>query len=268
MAYTLNSINLSVYGITPGHCTGSNIAVQGCYSMPERDGLTYHSWGDESGIEPFVAVGEIFFKGRDITFTGSIRGSRAVIKSYLDALYTAIDLFSDLVVLSTPYGDFSVYVKTVIPDMLNGGAGIVITFREPVVTLTGGTLPATGTNAYTIDSRPLSSFGLYLTKPYKWFELPDTKEQLFTKYGTEGLQITKRQHKMFEFRGFVAGTSLVDFQDKIKALYLLFSSVGLRTMVVDGITVSCFATEGFTVSNVFLYNNGVIANINFNLIIA
>ncbi len=264
MAYLFDTVNLyNTYGIRAGHAPGSNIAMEGVFDLPVRTGKTFHEWGDADSIEPYSASGDIFFAGRDITFHGSIIGTNSAINDNLRSFYKAISAATGI--FETPYNCASGYVKSITPEVLNGGARITMTFREPVVTLTG-TLPATGMNAYTIDKIPFSSFGLYLSKAEALRDLPELKEQFFTKYGSEGYQIVKRRNKTLDFYGFITGTSLSDFQTKIKALYKLFSSSGTRNIKInDQINVDCFATEGFKVSGVYLYNNLVIANFTANL---
>jgi hypothetical protein len=139
-------------------------------------------------------------------------------------------------------------------------------FREPVVDLSG-TLPASGTSNYTIDNIPFLSFGLYLSKAEALHDLPELKEQQFTKYGAEGYQIVKRKNNTLDFNGFIIGSSLADFQSKIQSLYKLFSSSGTRTIVLNNeTTITCFATEGFKVENVYLYSGLVIANFKMSLL--
>src|SRR5574343_156699 len=120
MAYLLNSVNLTTYGITAGQTPGSNIAVEGCFDLPERIGDTHHIWDDDNTVEPYVASDEIFFAGRDIKFYGTIIGNNFAINTYLDAFYTAIKAFTTLVTFSTPYGDFSVQVKDIKTKKYNG----------------------------------------------------------------------------------------------------------------------------------------------------
>jgi hypothetical protein len=234
--------------------------------MPERIGDCYHSWGDTDGIEPFVDLSEIFFAGRDIIFTGSIHGTASGINGYLNSFYTAINAATGLSIFETPYNSASGYVKSVIPEYFNGAAKVVMTFREPVVNLSGS-LPASGISAYTIDLIPFLSFGLYLSKAEALHDLPELKEQNFTKYGQEGYQITKRKNNTLECNGFITGSSLSDFQSKIQALYKIFSSAGTRTIVLNGVIVVCFATSGFTIDNIILYNQGMIANFKMSLIV-
>lgn len=265
--YTLNGIDISNYGIKAGHSPSSNIAIEGCFNLPERIGDTHYSWDDENGIESFTEADELFFAGRDITFYGSIFGTASGINGYLNNFYNAINAVTGLVVFATPYNSASGYVKSVTPDYMNGASSIIMTFREPVVDLTG-TLPASGVSNYTIDSIPFLSFGLYLSKSEALHDLPELKQQQFTKYGLEGYQIVKRKNNILEIEGFIAGASLSEFQSKIQALYKVFSQAGTRTIVLDTkTTVVCFATSGFKVDNIILYNLGVICKFEISLMI-
>lgn len=267
MPYILNSYDLlTKYGIIAGHSPNSNVALQGVFDMPARIGTVSHDWGDENGVEDWSASGDIYFGGRDISFSGSIIGTNSVMNDNLKLIYDDIEAATGLNPLSTPYGDFNVLVNNVNPEYLNGGCSVVAQFREPVVDLTGGTLPASGVSANTVDSIPMLSFGLYLSNSKELHALPELKEMNFTKYGSEGWQITKRKNRTLELNGFIIGSSLVDFQNKIKALYKLFSDSGLRTVKINSeVSVSCFATEGFTVDNVYLYNSGTIGKIKVSL---
>jgi len=267
MAYTLNSVNLSTYGITPGHAPGSNVAMKGIFDMPARIGTTHYEWADDDSVEPYVLADELFFAGRDISFHGAIIGTNKQVNDYLEALYDAVEAFTGLVTLSTPYGNYSVQVKSIIPEFYIGGCGLVINFRQPVVTLSSGSIPATGTSAYAIDSVPMTSYGLYYGKGSGFRSLSELKEQLFTKYGAEGYQMTRRKARSFGIHAFVAGSSLSDFQTKILALYKCFSAAGTRNIIINNeIEVDCFATEGFQVSDIHYYNHGVIANFDMTLI--
>jgi len=264
--YKLDGLDLyNTYNIRAGHAPGSNIAIQNCFNMPERTGDCFHEWGDTDGIEPYTDSEDIMFNGRDIFFSGSIIGTNSVVNDNIKTFYKAINAATGLSVFETPYMSASGYVKSVIPEVLNGGAKIVMTFREPVVTLTG-ILPASGLSNCTIDKIPFLSFGFYLSKAEALHDLPELKEQFFTKYGAESYQIVKRKNKTLDFNGFIMGTSLADFKTKISALYKLFSSSGTRNIKInDEINVDCFATEGFKVSGIYLYNNLTIANFMANL---
>jgi hypothetical protein len=271
--YSLNSIDLSDYGIVAGQATGGNIAVSGIFDLPQRTGTTSHDWDESDGTEPFVTADEIKFAGRDVVFYGSIFGTNSEINTYLAALYTAcngIIATNGIVGFENPYENLSVYVKNITIERFPGAANITINFREPVVTLTGGTLPATGANKNQIDGIPMVSFGLYSSGSKELHDLAELKDQHFTIYGYESNQVpmAKRKSRTLSFSGFVAGTSLSDFKAKIKALYLVFSSAGTRTIKLNNeVSVVCFATEGFKVSDMLLYTNGMIANFSIKLTI-
>ena len=263
---TLNGVDLSTYGLVLSHSPSSNTSLQGCYNLPERVGDTYYAWGDSHGIEPFVAADDLIYAGRDLSLFCSIIGTQSEIRAYLSDFYTAVKALTTLVVLSTPYGDFSVLVKSVTPELVNGGAKVTIVFREPVVTLTGGTLPAVATSAYTFDGIPFASFGLYLSDAKELDALPEMKEQFFTSYATEGYQITKREANNLELNGFIIATSLSNFNSKILALYKLFASAGVRNIKLnDEINIECFCKDGFQVSDVIVHSAGVAARITIKL---
>ena len=266
MSYTLNGTALSTYGLQVSHSPSSNVGISGAWSMPERTGDTYYAWGDSNGIEPFVSSTDLFFAGRDLQLYCSIIGSQSEIRAYLSDFYTAVRALTTLVPFVSPYGTFSVSVKSVTPELLNGGARVTIVFREPVVTLTGGTLPSVATSAYTFDGIPFASFGLYLSDAKELDALPEMKEQFFTSYATEGYQITKREANNLELNGFIIATSLANFNSKILALYKLFSSAGVRNVKLnDEVNIECFAKDGFQVSDVIVHSSGVVARFTISL---
>jgi hypothetical protein len=266
----LNEIGFDVYGIVPGHAPGGNVCFSGLFNMPERIGKSYHEWADEDSVEPYVLSDEIQFGGRDITFYGSITGTAVQVRTYLSALYNAIDLFTDLVELETEYGTFNVYVKEVNPEYIGGGAKITILFREPVVSFAGGFIPDAGTSDYSINGIPLASYGLYYSKGRKLDDHPELKEQVFTLYGAEGYRITKRKNKSLDFSGFIiaeaGNASVAYFLLEIQTLGQLFESAGLKNINLKDVYFTCFATEGFQVENVRVFGDLVIANFNINLI--
>lgn len=252
MSFRLNTIRLINYGIYGGQAPGSNIAVDGCYDMPKRIGKTYHDWGDEDGIEPYVDASEIFYAGRDIEFHGLMFGTNSQIYANLETFRTAIDALTGTQAFLTPYGTFDVRVQNYNVVTFNGGASIDIKFREPVVDFGEVELPSTGTNAYTIDGIPMTSFGLYPSVKSEVHDLPQYKDQDCTKYGAESFHPTKRKFNELELKGFMEADDLSDFSDKVGALYTLFSQDGMRYMKFnDEFAVTGFSDEGFTISNVF-----------------
>lgn len=131
--YKLNSVDLADYGILPGQISDSNIAMSGIFDLPARTGTCFYEWAES--IEPYVDSDELFFSGRDLSFAGIILGSTSEIKDKLKVFYSAVGLFSGLVVFSTPFGDFSGYVKSITPEVSNGGCKFTLVFREPVCSL-------------------------------------------------------------------------------------------------------------------------------------
>ncbi len=251
MSYTLDGTDLTVYGITPGRKIGGNVALGGGFDLPQRIGKTYHSWGDESGIEAYTESSEIFFAGRDITFRGVLTGSYSECRTNLTSFVEACDSVTGTRTFSTPYGDFVGYVKRVTPTHFNGGTIIDMIFREPVADLSGGSLPVTGTGGSIIDNIPFTSFGVYLAENDEVSSLPERKPFSVTKHGAEGYNFSYRENKDLTLRGTIMATDLDDFKSKIKALYLLFSSSGTRQVKLnDTEYVTCFADKGFEVSNI------------------
>lgn len=266
MAYTLNSVNFTIYGIIPGRVAGGNVAVEGNFNLPARIGKTFHEWGDEDGIQAYTDASEIFFGGRDIKFEGFLIGNNSTCFANLKSFTDACDAVTGTQTFATPYGNYNVLVKSVVPTHYYGATKITVNFREPVVDISGGTLPGTGASDWQIDGIPFTSFGLYPSSKTGMTALPEYKPQSFTKYGMEGFQPTKRKNKILTIQGFVIGSGLVDFQSKIKALYLIFSSTGTRQIKLNNeLYVTCFADTGFMVSELHYADNGIIAKFKIDL---
>jgi hypothetical protein len=268
MSYYLNTVILTNYGIIASHAPGSNICLDGCFNLPSRMGKSFHEWADEDSVEPYVVTDDLMYNGRDITFYGLVRGTYSEITAKLTTFYNAIDLFTDTVLLATDYGNFNVLVKSVVPEYYRTIAKIAIHFREPVVDLTiGGLITDTGTSVNTIDNIPLESYNLYYSKGFDLNNLPETKEQFFIKYATEGWQITKRKNNTFDFNGFIVADNLTDFILRVQTLYQLFAAPGLRNIKLNNqIFMNCFLTEGFKVEKVLYRKEFVIANFSANFI--
>lgn len=152
--YKLNDILLSDYGIIPGRVKGEGIAVKGIFDLPKRINRTHFDWGDDNSVEPYVDTDEIFFGGRDLFFAGIIKGTRIEVEANLKALHDAIDAFPNTVIFETPYGDYCIYVKKIIPKFYRNGATLKIDFREPDITsdCDGGTPPDPPTIYFSADT--------------------------------------------------------------------------------------------------------------------
>lgn len=265
MSYSLNNIPLSNYGIEAGQASGSNLAVKGMFDMPERGGECYRSWGDE-GIEAFTDADDIYFKGRDLSFHGFILGTRAEILARLDSLKSDISAYTNLVQLSTPYGDFSVKVEKIDSDVMEGGTGVVIHFREPEVDITGGVIPGVGESNYEIDGIPFKAFGMYVSKVSGWGSTPEQQQEYFTSYGKEGYQITGRDISEVFVNVFLLADSMNELTTKIRALWALFSSPGLREVKLKDWTIDALIKDGFKVDKIYANGGNVTATINMKMI--
>jgi len=136
------------------------------------------------------------------------------------------------------------------------------------ISISRNELSGIGISEYLIDGNDMLNFGLYISESKAIDNLPELKDQFFTKYGSEGYQITGRKNKTLSLDGFIIGASLTDMNVKIANLTLLFATEGLRAIKLkDHDLISCFATEGFKVGDIVVYNNGIAAKFNIDLII-
>lgn len=129
--YKLNNISLSNYGILPAKVTGEGIALKGCFDLPKRIGDTHYAWADEDSVEPFVDADEIFLDARTIEFAGLISGSKTLAETNLMLFKELVAGFVGLVPFLTPYGLFSVQVKSMQADVKEGVTTLKIIFIEP-----------------------------------------------------------------------------------------------------------------------------------------
>ena len=120
---------------------------------------------------------------------------------------------------------------------------------------------------YTIDSITTETYGMYVSTSVGLLNLPESKEQLFSVYGKEGYQITKRKGNELDLKGFIVADDLADFKTKVASLYGVFSAAGLRTIVDNyGNTFDCFCKEGFKIDKVYVLAS-VFAQIQLKLVI-
>lgn len=112
----------------------------------------------------------------------------------------------------------------------------------------------------------MQDYGLYISNNEGPAYLLEPDSQFFTIYGAEGYQITKRKANVLTLNGFVIAADLIDFKSKLNALYTLFSSAGLRSIVLESDAINCFCEEGFKVNNVRIAGN-MFAAFSINLTI-
>ena len=269
MAYLLNDIDiLSTYGIYVGVIDNSNIGLSGWCDLPSRSGECFYDWGDENGIQPYVEEDDIMFNGRDLVLSGLILGSNFDLYFKLNKFYSAINAFTDLVVLSTPYGDFNVQILNIEEEHIFGACKLKISMREPIVDISGGEMPSVGEDNYSIDNIPMRNFGLYVENSKSPYDLPELKEQYFTKYGMEGFQIVFRKNNTMTINGNIMANNLSSFKQNILNLYFIFSSTGERTIKKNNETyINCFAKDGFSVTDIMIFDTIVIGKFSIELIV-
>jgi hypothetical protein len=267
MSYKLDGVDIATYGLVAG-VTEGNTALKGCWDLPKRIGDTYYSWGDENGVEPYVEADDILFGGRDLVFTAVLPFNNFDVYYKLKPFYAQLNAVTGLTEFETPYGTFNVQIASVEEQHTHAGGTIKVNMREPSPSLTGGSYPASGDAAYTMDGIPLINYGLYISESNGAYGIGDLKEQNFTKYGSEGFQIVKHNFNELSLNGAIFASDINDFNAKIKALYLAFSDTGKRLINKNNeVIVECFLVDGFTVSEVFVANNLVAAKFSTKLII-
>jgi hypothetical protein len=246
--YYLNGKNIADYGIIPGQSNNSNLAIAGCWDMPVRTGKTYHEWPDENGIEPYLRADEIFFAGRDITFTFYVAASdreTAIKKCY--ALYDDINSFTGLVPFSSDlYGSYNVQVKdeVKIEYLGSGYCKGVITMREPIVNLTGIAFD-TDFQRPSIDDCSLQSMGFAIVSMTDQFNRPGAKPAEVTAYGYEGYKVAKTGPRIFNLELAGSFGSYYEFNMSIRGLAAMLAKPNARTLIHNGITREFFAKDGF-----------------------
>lgn len=133
--YKINNIAFANYGIQPSLLQGEGIAMKGIFDLPKRIGETHFSWQEENSVEPYVDADEIFLDARELEFAGIVVGSKFTVQNNIAQFKTFVDGFTDLVLLETPYGDFSVQITKITAKQLDFITTISIFFSEPEIGL-------------------------------------------------------------------------------------------------------------------------------------
>lgn len=266
MAYTLNGTDLATFGIIPGQAPGSHLAIEGFLSMPERINKTDHSWGDFDGVEPYVSDGELYWGGRNLIFHGLVRAaSRDAAQNAVLQLYNLIEEFTGLVTMACDWGSWQVKINGQI-DATYMGSGLVkirIPFREPVVNLSGGTVPSNPDfeNVLGIDGVDFEALGFTLvdfqamgirgSQIEGHLNRPAPKAEEFEAYDSEGFQITKAEVREYKLKGVIRAASFAALESTVKNLYAVFAQPGTRVLYVpDDLIRVVYAKKGFTISQI------------------
>lgn len=251
--YTLNNIDLRSLGFIPGKQSGSNIALAGCFDMPERTGKIFHSWGDDHGIEPYVSAAEISFGGRSISLVGYIFGQGKLdCTNKANRIFSLIDSFSGLVPLSCKWGTFMVFVNQPVTGTFIGDKSLKMTFNffEPVVPLTGK-VPTTTNAEYGIDGISFKDLGgTLLLSSGDRTNRPSPKTLKFTS-NTADLEEIKTEAREIILKIFIDQPDPNAFKEKVDGLQILFSAPGLRELnIPTDFDRHFFVKDGFKVSSI------------------
>lgn len=253
--YKLNHFDLGSLGFIAGKQSGSNIALSGCFDMPARIGKAFHSWADESGIEPYVSASDMQFGGRSLSLAGYIYGeNRTDCKQKATSIFSLIDSFTDLVPLTCKWGTYQVYVNEPILGSFLGDQVLKITFnfREPLVEM-NGLNPGPNGSSSGIDGISFKDLGgVLISSGGNEFSRAAPKSQNGSIWGREAYQITKTEMKEFSLKLFIDQPDLSSFRNKVSSLTALFSAPGIRTLMLEsGSRIRFFVKDGFKISNVF-----------------
>ncbi|WP_342328606.1 hypothetical protein [Pedobacter sp. FW305-3-2-15-E-R2A2] len=251
--YRLNNIDLGSLGFIAGKQNGSNIALTGCFDMPARTGKTFHSWGAEHGIEPYVSAAEISFGGRVISLVGYIYGAGKLdCTNKANRIFELIDSFSDLVPLSCKWGTYQVYINQPIAGEFIGDKALKMTFSffEPIAVM-NGIMPSWTNAEHGIDGISFKDLGgVLLSSVGDRANRPSPKGLNFTSK-TDGLAGIKTEVREITLKIFIDQPDPVAFQAKINGLYALFSAPGLRKLnMPTDLNRQFFVKDGFKVSNI------------------
>lgn len=261
--YFLNNKSLSDFGIVPSKADGS-LAIMGGFDLPSRSGTSFYNWPRENSVEAYVDSDEIVFSEREIKFSGTILGD---VNTNIKLLVTYIDSLPEICSLSCKWGTWQVKIKkqlTITPIDRNNSR-ISITFTEPQPDLTGQLPSPTGKDD--IDGYAWKNFGLWLENISGGQDIAGLKNLNVTQNPTYTLPSTGGREKTeIIVNGNFLCSNFSEFKENVRSLYVLFGKPGLRKIKYRDIEYSCFATDGFSVSNI-LVNNIVSAKFQSKLIV-
>lgn len=268
VVYKLHGAALSSFGILPLRADGSNIAISGHLDLPSRRNKTEQLWGDQNGVEPYVAESEIMFNGRDITFNGIVKGSsRGNVDIKMLDFYDLIDSVgpNELMEFITPWGTFNVLVNGEIETEYyrNGYCKLTIPFREPHPDLSGGTIPEngdpsdiTGIDGIDFDSLgfsvvDLNGLGVKTTGLSGIFNRSAPQAPNAIGYYQEPFQVTKTGPKSFDLNALIEAENYAGLVATIKDLYALLMAPGTRVIYLKGDRLRIvYCRDGFEVTRI------------------
>lgn len=251
------------------------LALSGAWDMPARTGESFYDWPDGDGVEPCVDAGEIVLGGRELTFSGLCRGNGS------EDLVGKIKAFSDFVgglpacpvELSCKWGRWQVVVDKSADIRVVGygkqDATVRLSLKEPHPDLSGAVLPPEQAHNGGIDKYDWRSLGLGVTLSSGRYNTPTRKVLKVTETPGEPLFVGGGLDKReIVFEGYLAAPGYEAFTNRLKVLYHLFGSPGLRRVVSTGTPFDCFCTDGFRISDVRVTPGKAFGRFSIKLLVA
>jgi hypothetical protein len=233
MIYKLDNVNINSFGAT-AVLSGEKIAISGIFDCPKRKTPTERSWDTE--IEPFVDALDIQFEGRDLSV------SFIMLKSgNLAAFKQAI---IDCTTLSVDALEFSVICKSeVVVTEIGEYYQLAVKFWQETVNIPELTTIAINTGSIKIDNFNLhDNFGIHgnvvggFRSVGPRIEVNTTEPYTHTAY---------REFRELSINCFMVGSSFSDLYSKMTQFQALLYAQGMRTLVVDNNSYSCYCKSGF-----------------------
>jgi hypothetical protein len=239
--YNLKNISLYDHAFFPGQHPGSNLGIAGFMDLPSRLGKTFHDWASEDGIEPYVSAADI------ATSRSDCENKRLAIAAIFDSA-------TGLMPLQTKWGMHDVLIRGAMTStfLSDKFLSINIPLREPVPDLSG-VLPVGDHSQFGIDGISFKNLGgvaLELSGDRR--NRPAPKADQISSYGKESYIITKTVAPELTLKLFIEQPTFAAFKSKIRSLYALFNSPGLRSITINSDRIrSFFVKDGFKVINLY-----------------
>ena len=103
-----------------------------------------------------------------------------------------------------------------------------------------------------VDDWLWASFGIILSDVTDVATIPAVREINITQPAVREMLYVPggREPRSLPLSGWLIAADMADFERKVRSLYWLFGSAGLRRFHYQGQTYDCFATEGFTLTEI------------------
>lgn len=233
MIYKLDNVNINTFGAN-AVLSGEKIAIIGIFDCPKRKSPTERSWDTE--IEPFVDALDIKFEGRDLNINFIILKTDNLV-AFKQAIINCTTLSVDAL-------EFSVVCKSeIVVTEVGSYYKLAVKLWQETVTIPELTTVAINTGAIKIDNHNLTAnFGIHSNVVGGFrsigprLEVSTTEPYMNTAY---------RDFRELSINCFMVGSSFSDLYSKMTQFQALLYAPGMRTLVVDGNSYSCYCKAGF-----------------------